>query len=89
MGFDNGGCLFWGRQCQIMSYLVGGFCFGLNFWIFVPLGGKLWEDFGWSETISPEDSGDRADGINKKTVSGKHGDVLLPLFSQSLLYTNI
>ena len=59
-----------------MNYLVGGFCFGLNFWIVVPSGGKLWGNFGWAETVSQEDSGDRADGINRKTVS--LGPWLLP-----------
>ena len=52
MGFDSGGCLFWGHQREVMNYLVGGFCFGLNFWIVVPSGGKLWGNFGWAETVS-------------------------------------
>lgn len=88
MGFDSGGCLFWGHQREVMNYLVGGFCFGLNFWIVVPSGGKLWGNFGWAETVSQEDSGDRADGINRKTVSGKHDDTIPPL-SSHFLYTNI
>ena len=71
-----------------MNYLVGGFCFGLNFWIVVPSGGKLWGNFGWAETVSQEDSGDRTDGINRKTVSGKHDDPTPPL-SSHFLYTNI
>lgn len=52
-------------------------------------GGKLWGNFGWAETVSQEDSGDRADGINRKTVSGKHDDIMPPLSSQCFLYTNI
>lgn len=46
MGFDSGGCLFWGHQREVMNYLVGGFCFGLNFRIVVPSGGKLWGTLG-------------------------------------------